>query len=134
MRAKCFGQIRESLELREDVLLLAILDFPGLGVKMAVVLARRGCFGIGTRHPAGGVHLLYGRICAGEIFGTEMAVLDSKRIVGQSKKRTASPAELRRGAFQNGLRDGYARGDFKLALAFDRRGSDAQQELELLAA
>jgi hypothetical protein len=45
--AKGFVQIGETLELREHFHLLAVLDFPGLRVEVAVILGLRG-WGLGT--------------------------------------------------------------------------------------
>jgi len=62
----------------------------------------------------------------------KMAVLDSKRIVRQPEERAASPAEIGGGAFQNGLGDGHTSGNLVRALAFERRGRDPQEKLQLL--
>ena len=55
-----------------------------------------------------------------------------KGLLASAEERTASPSELGRGAFQNGLRDGDARGNLIFALALERRGRDPQEELQLL--
>jgi hypothetical protein len=61
-----------------------------------------------------------------------MAVFDSQRIVRHPGQRTASPPKVRGGAFQNGLCNGDARGNFIPELAFERRGCDPQEELQSL--